>query len=177
MYYINVSFFLDLHLQWTIAFFPKYLYVTPSRFSPIFGWKAMGFLSKQDLIARERSSSWSKLLAQLLQLQLWQNSPLAKQSQYLEKDVQYICETQSPIRLQSLVMKFELWSLSMALTLCKHLLLTLTFHFMTWLSIKSLFCIVQKIWSNYNGREISMLPNLQYPIPNLQYLLVLFTIL
>lgn len=64
-------------------------------FSPIFGWKAMGFLSKQDLIARERSSSWSKLLAQLLQLQLWQNSPLAKQSQYLEKDEQYtcICET------------------------------------------------------------------------------------
>lgn len=55
----------------------------------------MGFLSKQDLIARERSSSWSKLLAQLLQLQLWQNSPLAKQSQYLEKDKQYtcICET------------------------------------------------------------------------------------
>ena len=52
---------------------------------PILGWKAMGFLSKHDLMALDRSSSCSRLLAQLLQLQLWQNSPLAKQSQYLQR--------------------------------------------------------------------------------------------
>lgn len=51
---------------------------------PIFGWKAIGFLSRHDLMALDRSSSCSRLLAQLVQLQLWQNSPLAKQSQYLQ---------------------------------------------------------------------------------------------
>lgn len=45
----------------------------------------MGFLSRQALIALDRPSSCSKLLAQLVQLQLWQNSPFAKQSQYLAK--------------------------------------------------------------------------------------------
>ena len=60
---------------------------------PILGWKAMGFLSRHDLIARDLSSSWSRLLAQLLQLQLWQNSPLAKQSQYLQPPSYYFGDT------------------------------------------------------------------------------------
>lgn len=43
--------------------------------------KALGFLSKQVLIAFCRYSSFSKLLKQLLQLHWLQNSPFAKQSQ------------------------------------------------------------------------------------------------
>lgn len=41
-------------------------------------------------MALNRSISWCKLLQQLLQLQLLQKSPLAKQSQYLGRDAQ--CE-------------------------------------------------------------------------------------
>jgi len=52
-------------------------------FSPILGWNAYGFRSRHALIARSRSTSWSRLLAQLQQLHPLQNSPLAKQSQYL----------------------------------------------------------------------------------------------
>ena len=46
------------------------------------GLKALGFLSKHCFICFWRSSSCCRLLKQLLQLQLKQNSPLAKQSQY-----------------------------------------------------------------------------------------------
>ena len=55
---------------------------------PIFGWNANGFLSRQARMARPRSSSCSRLFAQLTQLQPKQNSPFAKHSQYLKKQVQ-----------------------------------------------------------------------------------------
>ena len=51
-------------------------------FLPIFGRKALGFLSKHCLMDRCLSSSYSRLLWQLVQLQSAQNSPTAKQSQY-----------------------------------------------------------------------------------------------
>ena len=47
-----------------------------------FGRNALGLRSKHCLIARCLDSSCAKLLKQLLQLQLLQNSPLAKHSQY-----------------------------------------------------------------------------------------------
>lgn len=59
-------------------------------FLPIFGLNALGFRSNDDLIARLRSASWSKLLWQSLQLQSRQNSPLAKQSQYSFKHIDFV---------------------------------------------------------------------------------------
>lgn len=44
------------------------------------------------LMALRRSVSCSRLLKQLLQLQLLQNSPFAKQSQYLEKRRDFFTE-------------------------------------------------------------------------------------
>ena len=52
---------------------------------PIFGLNAPGFRSRHCLMAFCLCFSLSRLFMQLLQLQLWQNSPLAKHSQYLEK--------------------------------------------------------------------------------------------
>ena len=49
-----------------------------------FGLKALGLRSKHCLIDFCRCFSCARLLKQLLQLQLLQNSPLAKQSQYLK---------------------------------------------------------------------------------------------
>ena len=48
------------------------------------GLKALGLRSKHCLIDFCRCFSCARLLKQLLQLQLLQNSPLAKQSQYLK---------------------------------------------------------------------------------------------
>ena len=64
------------------------------RHVPIFGWKASGLRSRQDLMARDRSSSCSRLFAQFAQLQLLQNSPFAKQSQYLQRAA--VAETVQP---------------------------------------------------------------------------------
>ena len=50
---------------------------------PILDWKACGFLSSTILIALFLSSSCSNVLKQFIQLQSWQNDPIAKQSQYL----------------------------------------------------------------------------------------------
>lgn len=62
-------------------------FTSPSFPFPIFGWKASGFLSRHALMALNRSISLRKLLQQLLQLQLLQKSPLAKQSQYPAKAI------------------------------------------------------------------------------------------
>lgn len=55
-----------------------------------FGRNALGLRSKHCLIARCLDSSCARLLKQLLQLQLLQNSPLAKHSQYNFKHCDFV---------------------------------------------------------------------------------------